>query len=151
MHGHQSKHFYSLRWPIGIFHNSLTDVRKVCKFVGANSFWKCKTTMWQAFELLGGGSVVFGNEKHITFTFPKSVDLNKFSNVLFSFGFSITYETSESEYVNFVTLITNIRPPTKYVSNIILQLTVTNMARMRSLNDTQPEASRIWVQLFFKQ
>jgi len=23
-------------------------------FVGANNFWKCKTTIWQAFELLGG-------------------------------------------------------------------------------------------------
>jgi hypothetical protein len=29
-------------------------VAGVRTFVGANSFWKCKTTMWQAFELLLG-------------------------------------------------------------------------------------------------
>jgi len=90
-----------------------------------------------------GGSAVFVNVKHFTFTFPKSVDFNKLSNVLFSFSLAITHETSGGEYMNYFTLITNIQPPKEYVSNIILQLTVTNMARMRSLKDTQPEASRI--------
>ena len=105
-------------------------------FFGANSFRKCKTTMWQAFELLLGptvfgsakqqcgrrskfcwGSAVFGNVKqqcgrrsnflggsslfvnikHFTFTFPKSVDLNKLPNFVFSFNLAITYETSGGE------------------------------------------------------
>jgi len=83
-----------------------------------------------------GGSAVFVDVKHFTFTFPKSVDFYKRSNVLFSFSLAITYETSGGEYVNYITLITYIQPPTEYVSNIILQLTVTNMARVRSLNDT---------------
>jgi hypothetical protein len=148
------------------------NVARVRTFCGVSSFWKCKTTMWQAFEICWGqqflemqnnnvagvrtfwGSSVFGNVKHFTFTFPKSVDLNKLPNFpksvdlnklpnfLFSFSLAITYEISGGEFVKFIPLITNIQPPTEYVSNIILQLTVTNMARMRSLNDTQHEASR---------
>jgi hypothetical protein len=111
-------------------------------FVGGQQFLEMqnnnvvgvRTFFWR------GGASLFVYIKHFTFRFPKSVDLNKLPNFVFSFNLAITYETSGGEYINCITLITNIQPSAEYVSNITLQLTVTNMVRMRSLNNTQPDA-----------
>ena len=55
--GHLSKFAFkkcaNLLWPT-VFGNIKQQYGRRSKFWGFSSFWKCKTTMWQAFEHFGG-------------------------------------------------------------------------------------------------